>query len=157
MKVIASDDKAVTFLLDADEQRFFLQLLRLYPLTPVTHPRLSREINDGRVEEYQKQLEEALAAERGRNRAHVETWLAAQGRFPEGEEGVRLVIERSDSEWLLQVLNDVRVGSWLILGSPEESLAMPQTDDPKQFQAWAVMQATGFFQMFVLHAFSSQA
>jgi len=29
------------------------------------------------------------------------------------------VLFRSQIEWLLQVLNDVRVGSWLMLGEPE--------------------------------------
>ena len=46
-------------------------------------------------------------------------WLAAPGRFAAHGKGYRVTLQRADLEWLLQVLNDVRVGSWLILGCPD--------------------------------------
>ena len=34
--------------------------------------------------------------------------------------GYQMILAHSELEWLLQVLNDVRVGSWIILGSPDD-------------------------------------
>ena len=33
--------------------------------------------------------------------------------------GLQLTLSGPEIEWLLQVLNDVRVGSWIALGSPD--------------------------------------
>ena len=55
----------------------------------------------------------------------------------------------SELEWLLQVLNDIRVGSWIILGSPEQwfEAATPQTAP----HLWA-MELAGAFEMAFLPA-----
>jgi hypothetical protein len=56
-------------------------------------------------------------------------------------------------------LNDVRVGSWLQLGAPEE---MPGPDDvpkynPAQLRAWLGMELSGKFQVELLFALESSA
>jgi hypothetical protein len=45
--------------------------------------------------------------------------LAQPGRFAEEELGFRFALTHSEMEWLLQLLNDVRVGSWIQLGEPD--------------------------------------
>jgi hypothetical protein len=55
-------------------------------------------------------------------------------------------------EWLLQVLNDVRVGSWLLLGSPDgpaETLAKLSHETASHF--WS-MEVAGQFQMVLINA-----
>ena len=46
-------------------------------------------------------------------------------------------------DWVLQVLNDVRVGSWVLLGSPEE-LAMDLNE--KTAPHFRAMEMAGYFQ-----------
>src|SRR6185369_5111183 len=95
-------------------------------------------------------LDEALAAQRASNKRRLESWLAAPDRFKHDETGYEFKLSRADSEWLLQVLNDVRVGSWLLLGEPEESFERPQSDDPQVVRRWAAMQVAGYFQTALL-------
>ena len=62
-----------------------------------------------------------------------------------------LVLSGEDYETLLQVLNDLRVGFWLELGSPEESVpdedvVLSDEDEAK----WALFQFTAYFQSHLL-------
>jgi hypothetical protein len=65
-------------------------------------------------------LEEALTEHRNENKRALDSMLNEPNRFQETSTGYRLVLTSPQLEWLLQVLNDVRVGSWLQLGSPNE-------------------------------------
>jgi hypothetical protein len=75
-------------------------------------------------------------------------------RFTETASGSRVSFNRSEIEWLLQVLNDVRVGCWLELGSPAEPVEIKPEMDPQTIRQLLVMDAAGFFEMNFLHAAS---
>ena len=57
---------------------------------------------------------------------------------------------RDEMEWMLQVLNDVRVGSWLALGSPNltKTQEIPVTPDTL-IHRWAMDIAGGFEMIFI--------
>jgi hypothetical protein len=77
-------------------------------------------------------------------------------RKTSGRQTYLLSLKISEAEWLLQVLNDIRVGSWLRLGSPdrtEEFMAALSEQTAPYF--WA-MEVSGHFQMVLVHALSSQ-
>ena len=57
----------------------------------------------------------------------------------------------SELEWLLQILNDVRVGSWIILGSPEQAMEFKLLNEKTAADFWA-MEMSGQFQMRFLEA-----
>jgi hypothetical protein len=107
------------FHLSPREKQLLLETLKLYPLVPASHHRLSRSQPASSADENQRLLEESLAEQRAANRRQVEALLQSPDRLREVESGYELTISRGDREWLLQVLNDVRVGSWLALGEPE--------------------------------------
>ena len=52
----------------------------------------------------------------------IRSTFSSISRFTWRKTGCRLSLSQADLEWLLQILNDIRVGSWVILGSPEEKL-----------------------------------
>jgi hypothetical protein len=56
-------------------------------------------------------------------------------------------------EWLLQILNDVRVGCWVKIGRPElEPLRKTQLTADES-RALSALELSGFFQMILLGAF----
>ena len=155
MKRVGATDQAVIFLLGSGERDALVHLLQAYPVTPPAHHTVSKALKEPQVVEYQRLLDEALAEQRAANKRRLEAWLAAPERFQSAEIGYHLTLERADCEWLLQVLNDIRVGNWLRLGSPESGELAPLKVDPRLLPAWLAMEMTGYLQMVILVALES--
>lgn len=157
MKLLRANDQGFVFQVGKREKRLLFDLLKLYPRVPAAYQRLSKSGLGSGDEENQRLLEEALAAHREENRRQVLAMLNEPGRFIETETGVRFTLSPEQVEWLLQVLNDVRVGSWLALGSPdteaEEKLELDEQTAPHFF----AMQAAGFFEMALVEALSGRS
>ena len=75
-------------------------------------------------------------------------------RFRTVKSGFELTVTRAQAEWLLQVLNDVRVGSWLALGEPEEDEAPEVTEDNARFLL--TLELSGLFQSLLLVALDDE-
>ena len=103
------------------EKRLLPQILKLYPRVPPAHHVLSKSGRLPDREANQRLLDEALAEQRAENKKQLQALLADPRRFEHTETGARLSLSPAEVEWLLQVLNDIRVGSWILLGSPEKS------------------------------------
>jgi hypothetical protein len=140
VKLIKADKEHFSFHIQPREKQIFFQVLGLYPLVPIAHQRLSKS---GEHPEAQQMLDEALAAQRRENQAQVQQLTKAV--FHEQEDGFRFSLNPSQMEWVLQVLNDVRVGSWLLLGSPngKEDIykSLNETTAP---HFWAMEMASAF-------------
>ena len=152
MKRVSADDRAIIFQLSTRERDALVQVLQAYPVVPPAHQPVTKELKDPRVAGYQRLLDEALAEQRAANKRHLQTWLGAPNRFQQAKAGSRLILERADSEWLLQVLNDIRVGHWLRLGSPEFTGLKPQNLGANLIPIWLAMEMSGYFQMSILEA-----
>jgi hypothetical protein len=159
VKLIRSTAGALTFHLDTAEHGLFVEMLGLYPVVPGAHQRLSKTLKSKAIEEGQTLLNEALAEQRTEHKREIEAWLGAPKRFRPVRDGFHFSLQRNDAEWLLQVLNDVRVGSWLLLGSPEEHLEFEELESipPELHRAWVSMELSGMFQMTLLHALEGRA
>jgi hypothetical protein len=150
--VFRANQHSLVIQLSADERRMFADVLLQYPAVPEAHQRLSRSRLSPNDNEHQQLLDEALAAHRAELRGKVQGWLKAPGRFRRVKQGFNFTLLRTDTAWLLQVLNDVRVGSWLRLGAPEP---IPDIDElfgqPRErLQHWVLMEVSGHFQMQLL-------
>ena len=99
----------------------------------------------------QRLLEESLAEQRAENKRQIQAFLTDERRFEPAETGWRFSLSAAELEWLLQVLNDVRVGSWIQLGSPDEKLETKLLNDKTAPHFWA-MEMAGHFQMGMLAA-----
>jgi hypothetical protein len=154
VKLVRSSKTKLFFHLGRREKRLLEQVLKLYPRVPSAHHVLSKSGRLPDREENQRLLDEALAEQRTENRRQLRTLLADPGRFEQTETGCRLWLARSEVEWCLQVLNDVRIGSWVILGSPEGPLQ--GLDDKTAPHLWA-MEMAGHFQMQLLEALEAEA
>jgi hypothetical protein len=149
VNLIGSTKDQFQFRLGRREKQALLNLLKLYPCLPAAHQPLSKSGGLPVPETDQGLLDEALAEQRQENRRRLRALLADAGRFQEQETGWRLSVSPADVEWLLQVLNDIRVGSWVLLGSPERRLAA--LDEKTAPHYWA-MELSGQFQIQFLEA-----
>ncbi len=156
MRLLRSRDGKFVFSLNQVERRIFTDVLQLYPLVPASHQPLSKSLQGRQAVEAQHLLDEALAEQRSQHKAQLDAWLKAKSRFRRTKAGFNLTIRHAETEWLLQILNDIRVGSWLLLGSPEEH---PEPDDiePDLQHVWAALEVCSMFQMILLNAAEHQS
>ena len=155
MKITRTATRFV-FHLGKRDKHFFVELLKLYPCMPPAHQRLSKSPPPSEEQSDQHLLDEALAEQRAENRKQLDSLLADQNRFKETESGCRLSLTPGDVEWLLQVLNDIRVGSWVRLGCPEPKLELATLNNLTAPDFWA-MELSGYFQMHLLEALGGKA
>jgi hypothetical protein len=149
---IESTEHAVVFELHPRERQLLEYLLRAYPAVPQNYQAGSAKPGADHAAECERLLQEALATQRDANKRQLEKWLAAPKRFVKVDEGVHFTLERTEAEWFLQVLNDVRVGNWLLLGEPESGQIDEENVTPEQLPMWLAMEMSGYFQMNVLEA-----
>jgi hypothetical protein len=153
VKLVRVTKTRLVFHLGPREKRSLLQLLKLYPCVPSAHHVLSKSSRLPDREANQRLLDEALAEQRAENKKRLQAMLADPRRFDHTETGARLSLSRSEAEWVLQVLNDIRVGNWVLLGSPEEKLAELTAANAPHFLA---MEMAGYFQMPLLEALAGE-
>ncbi len=123
MKLVKTDASKLIFHLTKREKRLLMEILKQYPLVPESHHRLSKPNDAESFAEEQRLLEEALRETREQNKRQLDEFLADPSRFHETQGGLHFFITPTQIEWLLQVLNDIRIGSWIKLGSPNLSKA----------------------------------
>jgi len=150
VKLLRTGKTGHVFQLNGREQQLLLETIKLYPLVPVTHHRLSQSQAIARADENQRLLEESLAEHRAANRRQVLAMLNDGAHFREGKSGFELHLSPGDLEWLLQVLNDVRVGSWLNLGEPEPP--EPPEVSPDIAKYVIALELAGMFESMLLSA-----
>ena len=77
-----------------------------------------------------------------------------QRLFKDGKHGVLLTLTGEQMEWMLRVLNEIRVGSWVRLGRPEMDTARKTHPTGAQARLFMAMELSGYFQSTLLEAFS---
>jgi len=152
VKLIHAKEDKFVFEISRQEKSLLAEVLNLYPLTPATHHHLSKTAQGDKRDENQRLLEESLAAQREENQKNVRAMLNEPGHFQITGGRCRLTLSGPETEWLLQVLNDVRVGSWIALGSPdtETDEEIPLNDETAP--RLRSMELAGAFEMVFLSA-----
>ena len=146
MKLIRIRQETFEFEMRQAEKEMLLRVLNLNPLVPEAHYRLSQ---GGRIpdqEENQHLLDEAIRSQRRAHKKQLQAMLDEPARFAATDTGFRVAFTHAEMEWLLQVLNDVRIGSWLALGSPGVAEQMRQAMDKKLRRQVMVMEIAGGFE-----------
>src|SRR5205823_5179832 len=119
------------------EKSLLFTVLELYPRV-TSAARLSTR--SGKKSRHSKDtsvlLEEALSEQRAENKKHLKAFLEEPKRFEKGEAGWRFSLTHAEADWLLQIFNDIRVGSWIEMGSPEERLDVITEANMRDF--WAM-------------------
>lgn len=131
MKLLRVENERYFFKLGHYETAPFEFLLRLYPVVPSAHQASNK--SPAKMDESQRLIDEALAEQRKENKQQVEALLKDTARFRKTDDGIEINLSAGEIEWLLQVLNDVRVGNWMLLGSPEEHPRLDLSADNAPF------------------------
>jgi hypothetical protein len=156
MELIRATKERLQFQTTAQDKAVLFHLLQLYPLVPLTQHRLSKGSQIPNQTENQQLLEQSLIAQQTENQKQLVALLQNKARFQPTKQGFKLSLNRVEIEWLLQVLNDVRVGSWLALGSPDTEMAEEELSrEPSLAPHVAAMHLAGTFQMYLLDALST--
>lgn len=150
MKLVRAGKSGHVLHLGRREKQLLLETIKLYPLVPAAHHSLSKDGKGPAADDNQRLLEEALADQRRENRRQVLAMLSEPQRFIETKSGFELALAPEQIEWLLQVLNDVRVGSWLALGEPEQGEAPELTEENAKYLL--AMELCGLFESVLLAA-----
>lgn len=154
MRILRRQPDHVVLLLHPSEGRVLRGLLQLYPCVPPAAHRLSRTATGPAAAENQRLLEEAMAALREEHQRELAAFLADPRRLRRTAKGWRLRLSRGDADRLLQVLNDIRVGSWIRLGSPDfEAGERVRLSDETVPHLWA-METAAEFEVPLLTAFA---
>lgn len=149
MKLLKSTKTRLVFDLNQREEALLLSILKRYPCVPAAHHVLSKSGHVPDAAANQRLLDEALAEQRAQNRQKLLALLDSPQRLKHTKTGAQLSVSPAEAEWLLQVLNDIRVGSWLGLGSPEET---PEKLTSANARFLMAMELAGYFEMQLLAA-----
>ena len=150
MKLIRSSKARFVFEISAQEKHLLFEVLSVYPLVPPTHHRLNKSSQRNNRDENQRLLEESLLSQRKENQKLVTRLLNKSEIFETAADGFRFTLTRAEIETLLQALNDVRVGSWIALGSPDlEERPQLAINEKTARHIWA-MELAGEFEMLFL-------
>ena len=135
------------------EKVVLLSVLKMYPLLNGSYHRLSRSSKTTGSAE-QEWLEEAMEQQRKDHKKKLEQFFDNDRRFfKDGKGDLLLTINGEQLEWLLRVLNEIRVGSWVRLGRPEMEDARKLQLNSEQTHFLASMELSGYFQAALLEAF----
>lgn len=152
MKLRTRQNDELIFELTERERSCLVNVLGLYPLTPPAHYQLSRNQCVPEPEEAQKLLDEAMAEQRAGHRKALDEFLNSSTRFSKAGRKVLFTLSDPEADFLLQVLNDIRVGSWISIGSPVE---LPPIPTPGNIRGISIMEIAGFFEGNILAALTS--
>jgi hypothetical protein len=154
VKFLRFQNEHYIFRLSDWERKLFPVILSLYPVIPSGHQPLSKSASASQANQHL--LDEALAEHRKENQKLVKDFLADSKHFRHTDTSSWMTLTAGEIEWLLQVLNDVYVGSWILLGSPEGG-ARSVTPDEQNAPHIGAMHFAQSFQFTLLRAVSGDA
>jgi hypothetical protein len=152
VKFVRRASGQLIFHLSRREHELLVDLLHLYPLLPTRHHRLSRSADPDAIQADQRLLEDSMASRKAAGREQLRELLGDGRLLRRHGSGYQLMLPLDQSEWFLQVLNDVRVGSWVQLGCPDEQAQRPVELTFANARLYLTMELCGAFQYLVLQA-----
>lgn len=145
--------RTLRFRLSKLERALLLATVQLFPVLKAGHHQITKDPKNASAAE-QHLLEEAMERQRSEHKAKVTQFLRAEPPFfREIDDDVYLQLTVEQVEWLLQVLNDIRVGSWVKLGSPDTDVVRRDGLAGEDARAVAAMDMSAYFQSGLLEAF----
>jgi hypothetical protein len=154
MKLILRESDRLVFRLSKREHEALLTTLRMSALFPLGAQPISRDAAAGDVvRSAQEDLNQALSDHRVEQAAGITGLLTDPLRCAcQASGGWQLTLGPADSDRLLQVLNEIRVGAWEKLGRPDfEKGTRPEITEENFLCFWA-FQLTDLFEGVLLAA-----
>lgn len=129
-----------------------LKLLALFPVLSTSYHKATRNSDARKIGIDPELLEQALADQQKELKEAVQKMIKQPSRFKLHDLGYVFTVKVNEMEWLLQLFNDIRVGSWVKLGSPKrDGGAGIEITEQNIELAWA-MEMAGLFEHTLLEA-----
>jgi hypothetical protein len=107
-------------------------------------------LDDPETRAREQLLQEALAEQKQSLKKTLNSLIGKSGCLVRQQDGARMQLTHGERECVLQALNDIRVGSWIRIGCPDNTDDPVVTDENAE-DYWA-MDLCGYFQMGFLSA-----
>ena len=159
MKIISKTTDSVTYRFEHKEWLYFVDLLRLFPVLKEDYYQAGTVRNDPKLADTHQLLKEMLSDYKAEQKLWLLKFLKSEeNRVKKKDGSIQLALSMREKETLLEILNDIRVGSWMVLGSPglKDADLELKLNHAKELQqvAWA-MDLSGYFQMGFLRSENS--
>lgn len=161
MELVEKTDERIVFRFHPNGKEQLTSILNCFPLPSRWEVTLSKNDSEGEFEEDRKFLEETLDTERQSLQSSLDVFLSSPVSFydEDGDSFLRLGLDRV--EWLLQILNDIRISAWQLLGSPgpeekEELEKLIQEKMPEESmrhaQLFLLLELAGYYQSVIIES-----
>ncbi len=152
MRRIQRDEHAIVIELEDQELHLVKRLLSGYPLVDNQKRELSKETPPANLIDDTELLRSSLNERAEHNRQRLARWLGQDQTLTAKDDGWHLTLALRDIDWFLQILNDLRVGSWHQLGCPGPEEQQQMDYSAENVQALWTMEIAGALQMMVLQS-----
>ncbi len=145
-----SSADAIVIALSEAEGDLLKEIFADYPLVANDERELTRSAAHEDLEEDTELLRSSIAESNQISRRRLDDWLNNPQTFLKKDEEWLLRFEKEQLDWMLQILNDLRIGSWQQLKCPsqDELSALPLS--PDTFKPICTMEMAGALQAILL-------
>lgn len=152
MNLVSANEHGVVFGVHSGERELFERTLERYPVIPGARAPLTREGSEEDLAEAQEMLETLTREAKAENVRRVADFLRKPRQF-EAKDGVlRLNVARGELNWLLEIVNEIRVGVWSRLGEPDPGNIPFNTSN---IEDWIAMEYCAEIQMNLLEVLNA--
>ena len=145
MKLVKESKGVWQYHLAQNEAAVLVGLLKKFPFTKIDPVKISKTDKHLKAREREKLLNESLAEHR-KELKKLALDLIRPDKFKQLEKGWLMTLRLEERETMLQILNDIRVGSWHVLGEPDDLHAQPAKASAKDLAYRSLMDLAGYFE-----------
>jgi hypothetical protein len=145
MKLVKQKDGLWQYHLAQNEADVLVGLLKKFPFTKIDPVKISKTDKHPKARERGKLLNESLAEHR-KELKKLALDLIRPDKFKQQEKGWLMTLSLEERETMLQILNDIRVGSWRALGEPDDLHSKAPQTDAKDLTYRSLMDLAGYFE-----------
>ena len=149
MKLAGQEGEVWSYRLSTGEAAGLCALVSQFPIATVISAKISRVDADPKAVEREKLLNESLAEHRAELKRRI-AGVVSPGKFKTSGKSRLFQINSEEREILLQVLNDIRIESWHLLGEPDELELNAEKLAEPEHRCWHCMHLAGYFQYHLL-------
>ena len=149
MKLAKQKDGVWQYHLAQNEADVLVGLLKKFPFTKIDAVKISKTDKHPKAREREKLLNESLAEHR-KELKKLALDLIRPDKLKLEEKGLLMTLSVEERETMLQVLNDIRVGSWRALGEPADLHSNIPHSSPKDLAYRSLMDLAGYFECSLL-------
>jgi hypothetical protein len=153
MRLYREPGDKLKFVINREEREVVVFLLGRYPVLDPSYHQLSQPAHREALAAEQALLTEHLTEDQQSNRRRIAEFI--QNRLPDPDPQappLPVIVTLAEADWLLRIVNDIRVGCWVRLGRPEsDELHLPSAAGHSAGD-YAAMELSGLIQMVLLEA-----